>query len=96
MSCTSNKIPPNQFLLSLAWHRMAIHKNGTKNFGYFGKGEKIVTRKVLFYYRHFPKTTRLSVQKVNADGLYTLAETLCLLYGSARTFHEVYLNIKRN
>ena len=45
----------------------------------------------MFYYRHFPKTTGLSVQKVNADGLYTLAETLCLLYGSARTFHDVSL-----
>lgn len=58
MSCTSNNLPPNQFYFlspGTGWQSTQIVQ---KHFGHFGKSEKMVTRKVLFYYPTFSKNNR--------------------------------------
>ena len=96
MSCTSNNLPPNQFYLSpgTGWQskqivqKISITSVKAKNWSH---------GRYCFIIRHFSKTMGLSVQMVNAGGLYSLAETFCLLYRSAHArFMTFDLNMKRS
>lgn len=96
MTCTSNNLPPNQFYLLSPGTGSQSTRIVQKISVTSVKAKKWSHGRYCFIIRHFSKTTGLSVQMVDAGGLYTLAETLCQLYRSADArFMTFDLNIIR-